>query len=355
MIIGIIGDFCSGKRLFADIIKEYDNSIQTLYSCDNELKKVSEVKDNSQFPEHNLEKYIDLNQPWLVNHKHITNLLENSTIDEEKIAEKLKSNNIREKIRNQSCTTFILGLTEHDFNILMNKSTFRLIRIHSIVKRRYENYLIRTQNNKDESSFDNFLKLDEEHSNRYKLHKFNSTITYNIVNKKSLEDFRQNILMFWNEVNRKFRPEWDDYFMKVALHVADRASCVKTKVGAVIVKDKRIVSTGFNGTPVGLPNCQDGYCPRCHKNYKQGEGFESCFCIHAEENSIIEVGREKCKGSTIYVTFSPCLHCSKLIIQSGIKEVVYLNQYNAEFSFTILEQAGIKVSKYSEDSFVFDS
>lgn len=353
MIIGIIGEFRSGKSEFAKIMKEIDPSINIIYSS-LQPNKIKQARDTSEVPEHNLEKFIDLSQPWTKNHKIITDLLLKSEL-EEKVIEKQPNNNIRDIIRNQSETTIILGLTEQDFNILMNKSSFRLVKINSIVRRRYENYLVKAQEKNCELSFENFLKFDEEYTTQFKLHKYKSTIIYNVANKKSYDDFRKNIQTFWNEVNRKFRPEWDDYFMKVALHVADRASCVKTKVGAVIVKDKRIVSTGFNGTPVGLPNCQDGFCPRCHKNFKQGEGFESCFCIHAEENSIIEVGREKCKGSTIYVTFSPCLHCSKLIIQSGIKEVVYLNKYNAEFSFTILEKAGIKVSRYIEDCFEFDS
>ena len=100
------------------------------------------------------------------------------------------------------------------------------------------------------------------------------------------------ICSFWSSVKAKFRPNWDDYFMNVTHHVADRASCVKIKVGAIIVKNKRIVSTGFNGTPMNLPNCIDGYCPRCHKHNSQGTNLDSCYCTHAEENAIVEVGKD---------------------------------------------------------------
>ena len=92
--------------------------------------------------------------------------------------------------------------------------------------------------------------------------------------------------MFLN-INLHLRPTWDDYFMSVAHILADRSNCIKQKVGAVIVKDKRIISTGYNGTPSKIKNCFLGGCPRCNDlTFTQGQGLDSCFCLHAEENAV---------------------------------------------------------------------
>ena len=103
---------------------------------------------------------------------------------------------------------------------------------------------------------------------------------------------------------------------------------MKRGVGAVIVNDLRIVSTGYNGTPFGCTNCNEGGCERCNSNTASGVRLDECLCIHAEENAVIEAGRTKANGGTIYVTLSPCLTCSKSVIQAGIKRIVYNRVYN---------------------------
>jgi dCMP deaminase len=103
---------------------------------------------------------------------------------------------------------------------------------------------------------------------------------------------------------------------------------MKRAVGAVIVNDLRIVSTGYNGTPFGCINCNEGGCERCNANVASGQRLDECLCIHAEENAVIEAGRAKAMGGTIYVTLSPCLTCSKSVIQAGIKRIVYNRKYN---------------------------
>lgn len=110
------------------------------------------------------------------------------------------------------------------------------------------------------------------------------------------------------------RPQWDVYFLRMAEIVASRSNCMKRLVGCVIVNDLRIVSTGYNGTPFGMENCKDGGCQRCNSMCPSGVGLEECLCIHAEQNAVIEAGRAKCIGGTVYVNLSPCLTCSKSII-----------------------------------------
>ncbi|MCE9625081.1 MAG: dCMP deaminase family protein [Deltaproteobacteria bacterium] len=142
------------------------------------------------------------------------------------------------------------------------------------------------------------------------------------------------------------RPSWDVYFMGIASMVALRSNCLKRKVAAIIARDRRIISTGYNGTPRGVKNCNEGGCPRCNSFGQSGVGLEECYCSHAEENSITQAAYHgvSIKGGTLYTTFSPCLICTKMIINSGIVEVVYNSDYPlGEQAIAILKEAGIQV------------
>lgn len=125
------------------------------------------------------------------------------------------------------------------------------------------------------------------------------------------------------------RPSWDEYFMEIAEVVSRRSNCLRRSVGAVIMKDNHILSTGYNGTPRGVKNCFAGGCPRCAATTKSGAHLEECLCTHAEQNAICQAAYygNSIAGGTIYITISPCLTCAKLIINSGIKEVVYGGDY----------------------------
>jgi dCMP deaminase len=136
--------------------------------------------------------------------------------------------------------------------------------------------------------------------------------------------------------------------MNIAKVVATRSNCIKRKVAAIIVKDKRIISTGYNGTPRGVKNCSDGGCPRCNSFGESGKNLSECVCSHGEENAIVQASYHgiSIKDSTIYTTFSPCLLCTKMILNSGIKEVVYNSEYPmSELSLNLLKEAGILVRK----------
>jgi len=140
------------------------------------------------------------------------------------------------------------------------------------------------------------------------------------------------------------RPGWDQYFMDIANVVAKRSNCCRRHVAAVIVKDHRIISTGYNGSPRGITNCNEGGCPRCNSDAPSGTGLTECICSHAEENSIVQAAYHgiSVKDSTLYTTFSPCLLCAKMIINAGIKEVVFQERYTIDdISSSLLEQAGV--------------
>lgn len=145
------------------------------------------------------------------------------------------------------------------------------------------------------------------------------------------------------------RPSWDDYFMEIAHVVARRSNCMKRKVAAVIVRDKRIVTTGYNGTPRGARNCNEGGCPRCNTMTLAGTALEECLCNHAEENAIVQAAFHgiSVRDATLYCTFSPCLHCTKLIINSGILEVVYDADYPmGARALDLLAECGVKARRY---------
>ncbi|OGW89993.1 MAG: cytidine deaminase [Omnitrophica bacterium RIFCSPLOWO2_01_FULL_50_24] len=149
---------------------------------------------------------------------------------------------------------------------------------------------------------------------------------------------------------KKKRPGWDEYFMGIANVVALRSNCIKRKVAAVIVKDKRVISTGYNGTPRGVRNCSDGGCPRCSSLAASGTKLEECYCSHGEENAITQAAYHgvNIKDSTVYTTFSPCLACTKMIINSGICEVVFNADYPlAQNAVKLLSEAGVRVRKLS--------
>ncbi len=141
------------------------------------------------------------------------------------------------------------------------------------------------------------------------------------------------------------RPDWDPYFMSIAHVVKTRGNCVRRKVAAVVVKDRRIISTGYNGTPRGIANCCDGGCARCASDAPSGSALGDCICSHAEENAIVQAAYHgiALKGAAIYVTLSPCLTCAKMIINAGIVEVVYDELYHFnEQTRALFAEAGVR-------------
>lgn len=147
------------------------------------------------------------------------------------------------------------------------------------------------------------------------------------------------------------RPSWDEYFMDIAKVVGRRSNCMKRQVAAVVVKDRRIVSTGYNGTPRGAKNCNEGGCPRCNGLATAGSALDECLCNHAEENAVAQAAYHgiAIRGATIYCTYSPCLRCTKLIINAGIEEVVYNARYDLdETAMSLLRECEVRVRGIQE-------
>jgi dCMP deaminase len=127
------------------------------------------------------------------------------------------------------------------------------------------------------------------------------------------------------------RPDPHHYFMNIALAVRERADCAGSRVGAVVVVDRRIVSTGYNGTPENMPNCSEGGCYRCANpgKFPSGTGYDLCICVHAEQNALLAAARFgiAVQGSAVYSTMRPCFGCTKELLQAGVREVYYLHDW----------------------------
>jgi dCMP deaminase len=147
----------------------------------------------------------------------------------------------------------------------------------------------------------------------------------------------------------RLRPTWDQYFMRLAGLAAQRCNCMKRRVGCVIVREKRVISTGYNGTPRGITNCNEGGCPRCNKATQGGVDLSACLCLHAEENALLEAGRDRIgENAILYCDTCPCLTCSVKITQVGISEVVYNQGYLVDSQTAkIFAESGVKLRQFS--------
>ncbi len=144
------------------------------------------------------------------------------------------------------------------------------------------------------------------------------------------------------------RPTVDEYFMEIAEVVAKRSTCLRNQVGAVIVRDKRILSTGYNGAPRNLEHCLDIGCMREQQNIASGTRHEICRAVHAEQNAIIQSALHgvSIEDATLYCTHQPCILCAKMIINSKIKRVVFANNYPDTEALRFFESAGVEVKSF---------
>jgi len=140
------------------------------------------------------------------------------------------------------------------------------------------------------------------------------------------------------------RPSWDQYFMDIVELVSRRSTCLRRKVGAILVRDKRILATGYNGPPAGIAHCSETGCLRDKLKVPSGERHELCRGLHAEQNAIIQAALYgvSTKGSTLYCTTHPCIICAKMIINSGIESFVYKESYRDALAVEMLSEAGVQ-------------
>lgn len=252
---------------------------------------------------------------------------------------------------------YIIDSIRHpsEVQVFRRRTDFILAMVRAPERLRFERLRQRGRES-DPKTFEDFLALEAKEAKSQtesdqqldKAIAMHDAVLENTGPLKMLHDRVKELLLEFSK--KQTRPDWDPYFMGIAKVVALRSNCIKRKVAAVIVKDKRIIATGYNGTPRGVKNCSEGGCPRCNSIDPSGKGLEECLCSHAEENAIVQSAYHgvNIKGSVLYTTFSPCLMCTKMIINAGIAEVVYNMDYSlTETSFKLLQEAGVQLKKLS--------
>ena len=148
------------------------------------------------------------------------------------------------------------------------------------------------------------------------------------------------------------RPSWDEYFMSLARLAATRSTCLRRHVGAVIVKDRMLLSTGYNDTPRGLRNRGDGGCARCASDAAAGTGLDTCLCLHAEQNAIIQAAYHgvAIAGGAIYCTHQPCLTCAKMVVNAGLVRIVYAAPYPDPVAEQLLHDASVELVRFPQEA-----
>ncbi len=144
------------------------------------------------------------------------------------------------------------------------------------------------------------------------------------------------------------RPSWDQYFMDITRLVATRSTCLRRQVGAVLVKDRNILATGYNGVPSGISHCDEAGCLRERLNVPSGERHELCRGLHAEQNAIIQAAKHgtNIDGATLYCTTMPCIICTKMLINAGIRDVVYGEGYSDDLAREMIGESGVTVTRF---------
>jgi dCMP deaminase len=331
MIIGLTGKNASGKGVVAEYLKE--RSFYYL-SLSDEIR--GEIERRGQ----------EITRDALI---QVGNELR------EKHGVAVLAERIISKIEDDK--NYIIDSIRHpaEVDALRKNGNFKLLNIDASKEVRFQRIKQRGRES-DPQGYEEFLLLeDKEASNadeiKQQVEKCQDLADVTITNNGSLEDLCQEINMIIKDALMNFeRPGWDEYFMSIAKVVSSRSNCIKRKTAAIVVKDKRVISTGYNGTPRGTKNCNEGGCPRCNSLSSQGTKLEECYCSHAEENSITQAAYHgiSLKDSTLYTTFAPCLICTKMIINAGIMEVVYNTEYPLnDSSFQLLKEAGVAIRQYT--------
>jgi dCMP deaminase len=242
----------------------------------------------------------------------------------------------------------------HEVDVLKRRKDFLLLAVEADQAVRFERSRKRGRENATQSLAqfieEETRELESSNPANQQLLATRQKADLMLANEGTIEELHRKLDEMLPPLMSQFmRPSWDEYFMNIAKVVAMRSNCMKRKVAAIIVKDKRVVSTGYNGTPRGAKNCNEGGCPRCNSMAQSGTALDECLCCHGEENAITQAAYHgtSLKGATLYTTFAPCLLCTKMIINSGIAEVVYNQDYPLnERALSLLAECGVMLRRH---------
>lgn len=331
MIIGITGTYASGKDTVAEILEEmnfYHVSFSDLLRDELEKQKKPITRDTLiQFGNE-------------LRTKHGADILAQIALGRLEDGE----NFVFTSIRNPK-----------EVELLQQRKDFLLVAVTTPANIRLE----RLRSRKRENDPDTLEELQKKESlentsnpNAQQLQKVIGMAKIIINNTSTKEALQEKVKKLIQENMYKLqepRPDWDHYFMNITQQVKIRASCLSAKKGAILVKDKMIISTGYNGTPKGMMHCTSGGCLRCTSRHlgkiKSGSYSEPCICVHSEENAIVQAAYNgiSTKGAVMYSTFTPCTSCAKMIINAGITEVITKTIYPDDIGTKLLVDAKIKL------------
>jgi dCMP deaminase len=260
-----------------------------------------------------------------------------------------------EKLEDGENFVFTSIRNPHEVKKLQERKDFLMVNVTSPERDRLNRIIKRNREGDPQNIHELREKENSENSNNpnaQQLKKVAEMSKVVLKNDFTLEKLREKVEKMVNDYLFRLqdpRPDWDHYFMGIAEQVKMRCNCMSAKKGAIIVKDKMIVSTGYNGTPKGIQHCTEGGCQRCTSRHlgkiKSGVYSEPCICAHAEENAIVQAAYNgtTTKGARMYTTFTPCTNCAKLIINAGIIEVVARVNYPDDVGTKLLKDAGVKL------------
>ncbi|KNG46381.1 deoxycytidylate deaminase [Stemphylium lycopersici] len=236
---------------------------------------------------------------------------------------------------------------------LMKRPFFLLVSVDAPFKVRWQRYQTRRAANQlPPPDIMDFVDQNDEHSFAPKTGL--GGLSYRaqlklLDNTASIESLRNAIRALDLTDHSRLRPSWDQYFMQLADLAAHRSNCMKRRVGCCVVRNKRVISTGYNGTPRKMTNCNEGGCGRCNNSAKGGTDLNTCLCLHAEENALLEAGHDRIgENAILYCNTCPCVTCSVKITQVGITEVVYNQGYLVDDQTArIFKESGVKLRQFT--------
>ncbi|APA11579.1 hypothetical protein SS1G_05018 [Sclerotinia sclerotiorum 1980 UF-70] len=342
MLIGLCGGICAGKSTIAQYLVEH-HGFTHLYLRPEQTNKSSKRISNGNSIT-NGESDIEENG-ITVSRKPVPQSQSQYTFTS--TADLLDF--VTKRWRERWVTTNIY--TEAILDALLRRPFFILVSVDAPVSIRWKRFQARPNPPSPPLTLEDFLLRSDQHlyDPQHGLQSLISRATIRLLNTSSdLAHLYATLgkLDLTNE--ERLRPSWDQYFMQLASLAAQRSNCMKRRVGCVLVREKRVISTGYNGTPRGLLNCGEGGCPRCNEGQSCGVGLGTCLCLHAEENALLEAGRERVRENAIlYCDTCPCLTCSIKIVQVGISEVVYSQGYSMDAeTAAVFGQAGVKLRQF---------
>ncbi len=330
MIIGLTGKNGSGKTAVAEYLKSRSFEY---YSLSDEIRE--EVR----------RRGLEITREILINVGNELREKHGPGVLAERILKYLGTdrNYVVDSIRNPQ-----------EVDVLRRRNDFTLLAVEADQKTRFERSRARGREDAAQT-FQRFVEeeareLDSSNPANQQLHATRLKADVVVNNDGTLDELHRSLDQLLPPLMSRFvRPTWDEYFMSIARVVAMRSNCMKRKIAAIIVKDMRVISTGYNGTPRGAKNCNEGGCPRCNGMAQSGTALDECLCCHGEENAITQAAYHgtSLKGSTLYTTFAPCLLCTKMIINSGIAEVVFNQDYPLnETALSLLKECGVKLRQH---------